>query len=444
MRKFFGNIYITNRFFFLFGIIALLFVISFTLGLLFPIAQALIVVAMALVLAEVFMLFNPSVNVTANRVTTKVLSLGSDNHVKIYVQNKFGLKLDLNVVDEMPSQLQKRDFNFNITLLPGEEQIINYVLHPTLRGEYQFGKINIYAKTALGFIERRFPVAAETMVPVYPSIIQMKEFELKTMARIAHFHGVKKLRRIGHSYEFEQIKNYVRGDDMRTINWKATGRQAEIMVNQYEEERSQQVYNVIDNSRNMRMPFNGLSLLDHAINTSLIISNTALQKQDRTGLITFSDKQGSMLKADSSMSHLRKILDGLYHVQDRNFEANYEMLYHSIRNFVKGRSLLFLYTNFESFYSLERVLPILRKINMQHLLVVIFFENTEISDYTTNDCKNVEDIYHQTVAQKFVHEKYQIIQGLRQFGIQIILSRPEDLSINTINKYLELKARGLI
>ena len=98
------------------------------------------------------------------------------------------------------------------------------------------------------------------------------------------------MRRIGHSYEFEQIKNYVRGDDYRSINWKATSRRGHLMVNQYEDERAQQVYNIIDKSRSMKMPFNGMSLLDYAINTSLVISNVALQKHDRAGLMTFSDK----------------------------------------------------------------------------------------------------------------------------------------------------------
>jgi uncharacterized protein (DUF58 family) len=279
---------------------------------------------------------------------------------------------------------------------------------------------------------------------VYPSVIQMKQFELKTLPKISRYHGIKKLRRLGHSYEFEQIKNYVQGDDIRSINWKATGRKAELMVNQYEDEKSQQVYNLIDNSRNMRMPFNGLSLLDYAINTSLVIANTSLQKQDRAGLLTFSDKIGTFIRAERGSGQLQRILDGLYKEEPRNLEANYELLYLTVRNMIPSRSLLFLYTNFESILNMERVLPIIRKINKRHLMVVVIFENTQISEFAEKETKSLEDIYLQTIARKFILEKGAIIQMLRQFGIQSVFSRPEDLSVNTINKYLELKARGMI
>src|SRR5690606_2618045 len=131
---------------------------------------------------------------------------------------------------------------------------------------YWFGNIYLYIRSPLGLVSKRITQRCGKMVPVYPSILQMKKFELKTIARTAREFGVKKVRRIGHSYEFEHIKTYQRGDDYRSINWKATGRRAQLMVNQYEDERSQQVYCVIDKSRVMHMPFNGLSLFDYAVN----------------------------------------------------------------------------------------------------------------------------------------------------------------------------------
>ena len=217
-----------------------------------------------------------------------------------------------------------------------------------------------------------------------------------------------------------------------------------LMVNQYEDERAQQVYCLIDKSRVMKMPFNGLSLMDYAINTSLAISNIVLRKYDKAGLITFSDKMGTTLKAERQSQQLNKILMALYKEKERKKEANYQLLYQVARKLVKGRSLLLLFTNFESPFALERVLPILRRINGLHLLVVIFFENTEIRDFLEEEVTTVEGIYTQTVARKFVSEKQQMVQKLRQYGIQAILTRPEELTLNTINKYLELKSRGMI
>ncbi|MEO1434769.1 MAG: DUF58 domain-containing protein, partial [Bacteroidota bacterium] len=229
-----------------------------------------------------------------------------------------------------------------------------------------------------------------------------------------------------------------------SINWKATSRRNELMVNQYEDERSQQIFSIIDKSRAMRMPFNGLSLMDYAINTSLVISNVALRKHDKAGLITFSDKIGTTIRAERSPTHLRKIMQALYNEKEQPLDANFELLFRSSQNVIKHRSLIFLYTNFESMYAMERQLPILRKLNARHLLVVVFFTNSEVQDYWKEPSEDLEEVYLRTVAQNAVAEKEQIVYKLRRYGIQSILTRPEDLSINTVNKYLELKSRGMI
>jgi uncharacterized protein (DUF58 family) len=298
--------------------------------------------------------------------------------------------------------------------------------------------------TALRLVRRRISHAAAVAIPVYPSILQMKKYALNVFARTASEYGVKKVRRIGHSYEFEHIKQYQKGDDYRSVNWKATGRRAQLMVNQYEDERSQPVYCIIDKSRVMHMPFHGLSLFDYAVNASLVISNIALGKQDKAGLITFSEKPHTLLKANRTRTQLRKIMDALYKEKEGNVEADYESLYMAVRKLVSGRSLLFLYTNFESTYALQRVMPQLRKMNNQHLLVVIFFENTELTPDQSAPAGTLEDVYGNITAEHYALTKIQLMQQLKQFGIFSLLTKPEDLTVNSINKYLELKSRGMI
>jgi uncharacterized protein (DUF58 family) len=440
----FKNFYLTRRFFIVFGIVAFVFVLSFTWSWLFPMAQTLFVVALGFVIADIILLFNKKSRLEAHRRIPKILSLGDANCISLDIENQSGLRLNVHIVDEIPFQFQKRDFEIAIPLGKYEARRTEYELTPTERGEYIFGSINLFASTVLGLIQRRFQSEAGMVAVVYPSVIQMKKFELKAFQQIAHQSGIKKIRRLGHSYEFEQIKNYVAGDDYRSINWKASSRRANLMVNQYEDERSQQIYCVIDKSRVMRMPFNGLTLIDHAINTVLVMSNIVLQKKDKAGLLSFSDKLGSTLAADNSPNQLNRIMYELYREKEGKGEASYELLYYALRKLIHGRSLLLLFTNFESHFALERVLPILRLINNMHLLVVVFFKNTEVEDFTKKQAETTEEIYYQTIARKFMNDKIQMMQKLRQYGIQTILTRPEDLSINTINKYLELKSRGLI
>lgn len=438
------NLFLPLRFFLILGGLIVCFGLGFPIPVLFAIAQLGFIVFIGLILLDAYLLFNRQTGLKIRRRLPRLLGLGDDNTVRIEVSNQSNIPLHFTLIDELPVQLQIRDFKKEVRLNVGEKKEILYQVHPVERGAYDFGSVIAYLRSVLGILERRYRHDYPMSVPVYPSIAQMKQYELRAFDRISHFQGIKKLRRIGHSYEFEQIKNYVRGDDYRSINWKATGRRGNLMVNQYEDERAQQIYSIIDKSRNMRMPFAGLSLMDYAINTCLAVSNIALKKHDRAGLITFSDKIGATIKADSKATQLNKLLTALYREDQRPLEANYELLYHAARKLINGRSLLLFFTNFESAYALERVLPLLRRINNLHLLVVIFFENTEIRDFADKEVETLEGIYHQTIAQKFLTEKSQMVQKLQQYGIQSVLTRPEELSINTINKYLELKSKGLI
>lgn len=436
--------FLPDRFFQLFGGLAALFVLSFAFPLLLPFVQALFFLSLAAVLGDWLLLGQKAGELHLKRFLPRTLSMGDNNPIRLRMYHTGAKPLHFELIDELPEQLQIRDFSRRVTLQPEETKDLNYSIRPTTRGSYAFGAVQVFFESTLGLVQLRHRYALNEEVPAYPSILQMKQFELLALNQSSLQAGLKKIRRIGHSYEFDQIKNYVRGDDYRSINWKATSRSGELMVNQYEDERAQQVYCLIDKSRNMRMPFGGLSLMDYAINTSLMISNVVLQKHDKAGLLSFSDRLGSTIVADRKSTQLHRILQALYREEPSDKEANYELLYLAARKFIPGRSLLFLFCNLESRFALERVLPTLRRLNRQHLLVVIFFKNTEIQAYARQPAETLAEVYSQTIARKFLSEKDQMVQTLRQFGIQSVYSTPEELSISTLNKYLELKSRGLI
>lgn len=439
------NFYLTGRFFVLFANCIWLIALSFAFKILFFPAIGALVFLAAFTLVDVFILFRKKNAVVAARKHTQVLSMGDENKIKIELKVLYNFNTKLTIIDELPVELQERNFSIKTQFSPNHSaKTLEYPLQPKSRGKYFFGNINIFVRSALCLAERRFIVSAEHEVAVFPSVIQMKNFELKALTSISHFQGIKKIRRIGHSYEFEQIKQYIPGDDTRSLNWKASSRATQLMVNQYEDERSQAVYCIIDKSRGMRMPFNEMSLLDYAINTSLVISNIVLRKHDKAGMLSFSNKLGTFIKAEKNEKQLNKIIQALYKEKVLWPEADFELLYSAVRNFIHGRSLLFLFTNFESTFALERVLPLLRKLNQMHLLVVMFFENTELSRFAGIKCENLLEINQQTAAKELMQHKELIFQLLKMHGIQAIQTKPEELSLNTVNKYLELKSRGLI
>lgn len=438
------NLYLTSRFYLVLALFTGAMMASYAFPFVMPLVQTALVLLVLAVGIDALMLFNKRVDMDVTRETPGVLSLGDPNPIKLVIRSRARMSVHVMLIDELPEQFQERNFSRSFNMPAGTQREQTYELRPLSRGEYHFGKINLYLSTGMGLVRRRLRKPLEAMVPVYPSIIQMKKYELKTFARTAVEYGVKKVRRIGHSYEFEHIKQYNRGDDYRSINWKATGRRAQLMVNVYEDEKSQAVYTIIDKSRVMHMPFHGLSLFDYAVNASLVISNIVLGKQDKAGLLTFAEGPKARIRADRGKHQLKKILEALYNETEGSVEANYESMYMSVRDLVNGRALLFLYTNFESTYALHRALPQLRRLNDQHLLVVVFFENTEVSSNASAQVETVEDIYRQVTAETYMLTKIQLVQQLRQFGIMSILTKPENLTVASINKYLELKSRGMI
>jgi len=441
--RLFKGLYLSYGFFLVLLLLAITFAAGFAWPIVFIVAQGALALVLAIMFLEIFVLFVKKRPVTGSRHVITPLSMGDENKVTIRVTNKFPFPVRILVYDNAPIQLQLRNLHFSDFCGSQVTKEFSYRIRPTERGEFHFHDIHAFVSVLTHFIQRRVIIQQKQMAGSYPSIIQMKKYELRVFAKTA-ITGIKKIRRLGHNNEFEQIKNYVQGDDLRKINWKATSRKNELMVNQYQDERAQNVYMILDKSRSMRMPFNELTLLDHSINSTLAFANVCIRKGDKVGMITFSDKLGSKIAADRTSRHMTRIMELLYRQKTRFLEANFEMLFQTIRNHVKGRSLLMLFTNIESEYSMKRILPLLRRINQLHVLVVIFFENTEVEKTAQMKPKHVRDIYLKTFAEKYAMDKKKISFELRKHGIQTILTKPENLTIDTINKYIELKAKGVI
>lgn len=437
-------LYIQNRFFY--GIIGILilFVVGFIVPFWFNLVKLLLLLLVVFTVLDGLILFSAKRGIHAQRVVPEKFSNGDQNPIILNLENFYTIPIFVRIIDEIPEQFQVRNFKIDRKLNPTSSSQIQYDLRPTERGEYHFGKLNIYVKSIFGLVARRFSFQDEQMVPTYPSFIQLRKYDLMAISHNLHQYGIKKIRRIGHTMEFEQIKGYVLGDDLRTINWKATAKKSSLMVNQFQDERSQPIYSVIDKGRVMKMPFNGLSLLDYAINAALVISNVALKKQDKAGMFSFSKKVENTVIAERRTSQMNLIMESLYNINTDFFESDFSRLYADIKRHINHRSLILLYTNFETLDGLNRQLPYLKGISKNHLLVVIFFKNVELNKLINNKAETIQEVYDKVIAEKFAFEKRLIVNELKKYGIYSILTTPENLTIDTINKYLEIKARGLL
>mgnify|MGYP002697369214 FL=1 len=233
-----------------------------------------------LFLLELFELYRNVKGVEASRVVADKLSNGEENPVSLILRNRYPLNVHFRVIDEIPVEFQNRNISFHAELKPGGQEEIRYTLRPTKRGAYNFGKIRVFVSVRFGLVERRYSFDAGRDVAVYPSFMMMHRYELMAFGNYHPENGGIRTRPLGGNMAFEQIKLYVTGDDPRTVNWKATAKYNQLMVNTYTEERSQQIYCLVDKGRTMQSPFNGMTMLDHAINSVLTLSNVILKKGD--------------------------------------------------------------------------------------------------------------------------------------------------------------------
>lgn len=438
------QISIEPRFFIALGVLIGCFITAFMLPGLIVISYIGLAILLVAAFLDLFLLFRIKEGLSASRVLPARFSNGDPNPIHINLKSQYKFPLKLRVIDEVPVQFQWRNMNMELRLGAGEKKRVSYYLRPVKRGEYEFGQLIILATSSLGFISRIFIFPDSQTIAVYPSYLQLKKYQLLAISNRLTEVGVKSIRRLGQSTEFEQIKEYVRGDDYRTINWKATARSNKLMVNQYMDERSQQIFCLIDKSRAMQMPFEGMSLLDYSINASLILANIAMNRHDKSGLITFSKQIDQYLPAGKDPRHMRNIQEVLYRQETEFQEADYERLYAFVSRRISHRSLLVLFTNFESQSAMRRQLPYLQRLARQHLLLVVFFENTELSDLLHSRPENTEEIYIKAVGEQFSLDKKLIVKELERHGIQAILTPPAELTVNAINRYLEIKARSMI
>lgn len=442
-KGFIHDLFLTTRWYLTMTCCIVLFVLAFFFpDLLLP-AEVITMIVLTATCADYAFLFFSRGTIEGQRRMPARFSMGDENNVLLILHNSLPFRVSVKLVEEQPVQFQERNFTRHLSMDPGSEAQVAYLLRPLTRGEYRFGHILLYATTLLGFIQRRFSTGSADVVKVYPSYHQLRRYQLMAMSETA-YHGTKKIRRLGHSMEFEKIKDYVPGDDVRTINWKASARRGGMMVNTFMDARQQLVYCFIDKGRSMKMPFEGMTLLDYSINASLAMLNVALLKQDKAGLITFSQQINEIVPAERRSGQINLLLEALYKQETQFKETDYEALLAGTHRRLTQRSFILLFTNFETYSSLERQLPYLRRLASRHLLCVVFFRNTMLKQIQEQQPDTVEGIYIKTIAERFDFEKRQVVKELRRHGILSILTTPQQLSVDVINKYMELKSKHMI
>ncbi|MBA4852640.1 DUF58 domain-containing protein [Emticicia sp. BO119] len=443
--NFFKSFYLTPRAFFVLGICIALFCIGLVLDLSFTLGKLLLFILFLIVLIESILLYSISELISSVRILPNRLSNGDENQIELQIRNNSAIDLSLTIYEDLPDLLQLRIWKLVILLKKAISQKVIYKIKPTQRGIYTWQNTNILCSVSfLRFVARRMIFESITSVSCYPSFEQFKKLPINALTNNFSQISTTNIRKIGQSLEFEQIKDYVNGDNYRHINWKASAKQGRLMLNQYQAERSQDIYMVLDMGRSMKMPFNRQTLLDYAINGTIALTKSILDVKDKAGLITFSSKNCAYLSARSDYKQFGIINDMLYNLTTDFLESDFERLYKFVRFKVRQRSLLIIFTNFDSINSLKRNLQYLKAIAKYHLVLVVFFENSEIVELVNQPVNNLREVYSNTIGKHFLSQNELILKELVKSGIQGLISQPHLLSIEAINKYLQIKRRQMI
>ena len=442
IRQWYDSLFLGKLFFRLLAAVILLFLFSYEIAFLFQIAALALIFLLLTTLLDHLVLFSKRRPVSATRILPDRISNGEENSIYWNIKNEYPFLVSLQLIDEFPVNWQIRDVVIKTKLEPLKETRLSWLLKPKERGEFEFGNLHLFIKSPLQLIIRRKTLRIPDTVRVYPAFHMLRQFEFMAHITDPGNVGYKQVRKTGHSLEFEQIREYVNGDDIRSINWKATGRTGgQLMINNYTDEKSQQIYCILDKGRAMKMAFEELSLLDHAVNATLAVSSVAIARQDRVGFISFGDRDGDFLPASHRAAQMAGIVKTLYNVNTKFLESDFAFLHRLIKTRITQRSLLILFTNFESLTALNRQLPYLRNVSKKHLLLVVFFENTSLHHLATGEVADVERLYEKIIAEKFILEKKLIVRELQKYGIASLLTAPGQLSVDVINRYLQIKAR---
>ena len=232
----------TRWFFAAFVAVILLYVLAFSYPELEFVANVVLASLIGLTCIDALLVFSSREPIDITRKLNSRLNLGDENHVVLTIRNKTAQPINFSMIEGFPVEMQERATVFKGIISSDGSKDFPYIFIPKRRGEFEFGDVFVIIRSMFFLASRRIDYPLKEIVHVYPSVLQMKQYELQVFQQQKTSTGIKKIRRLGNNSEFEQIKNYVQGDELKTINWKATSRRNELMVNQYQEEKSQNIY----------------------------------------------------------------------------------------------------------------------------------------------------------------------------------------------------------
>lgn len=434
----------STRFFLLLGAgLALLSVGWITRGALY--VTLLYDVALMVTAAADYLLSEKENAFRVEREMEERFAMGAENKVTIKISNRAQRKVTFLVKDEYPHRMELTSpREAQLTIPVGRSRAWRYSLLPTARGKYDFGNTVLRFRTRLGLLWRQITYPTATDVKVYPDIREARKHELYAHRNRRPEPGLRRMRVRGQGREFESLREFVIGDEIRHISWAATARRGKVITRQYTIERSQNIVVLLDTGRLMTARIGKLTKLDHAVNATLSIAYVAAAGGDNVGLVAFSRRVVSYLPPRRGRDQINRLMEALYSLEPQMIEPSYKRAFNFFGANCKRRSLVVILTDLVDRDASAELLAHTSQLIPRHLPLIITIGDTDLREMVRAQPATSGDVYRQAVAEEILRQREEALMRIRHAGGLALDVPAGRLSLELVNKYLEVKERGLL
>ncbi|NND98360.1 MAG: DUF58 domain-containing protein [Pirellulaceae bacterium] len=382
--------------------------------------------------------------IEVSRDIARTCSLGVPVPSEITVENRTPLTLIGAVRDDLPQNFTANPTEHSLRLPPLGRMTARRKLTPGRRGAFQLENIYLRFSSPLKLWNRHLTKEVRNQLNVYPDMKQLAEYALLARTNRLSLIGVRRTRRIGQDSDFERLRDYSRDDNYRHIDWRSTARRRKLTVRQFQSDQSQRVIFLLDCGRMMTNERDGYSLLDHALNSTLMMAYVALSQGDSVGMLCFSDTIHAYIPPAGGKSQINRLIQAGFDQFPRLVESRYDQAFLYLSSHCKRRSLVVLATNVIDEVNANSVVDYLTNINGQHLPLGVLLRDREMFDAADSPDGDSFQMYRAAAAADILLWRQQVLKDLEHRGVLIVDAFPDELTAPLVNQYLEVKAKHLL
>ena len=372
-------------------------------------------------------------------------AIGDATKISVMIENQSSADLRLRIKDEYPPRMHLvagREAEFTVFARGTAE--FYYHLKPKRRGAYTFGKTAVRFASRLGLVWCQAVLGEEQAVKVYPNMRRAREMELKALGARSFLAIQRRSIRRGEGREFESMRDYVRGDELRHISWTATARRNKLTTRQYQIERDQTVMIAIDAGRLMTGRIGDETKFDTAIHASLALMSACARAGDNCGLLVFGRRVRRFLPPKRGVEHIDAVLESLYDVEPEIVEPSYARGFQHIASNLKKRSFVVILTDLVDKDSSRELITSLKLLRPRHLPLVVTIGDRDLNAAVSRQPEKIEEVFTQSAAEEIIHQRSAALRMVESLGGLALDVTAQTLAPRLLESYLRVKERGLL